>query len=170
MTEPYIGPIYEAVGPVTAFHDVPRFGNISDITSLFSAEGLVWDTVVSYVLGTIFIGGFLLASYFVFISLIFLFKCCCRGNKSRVFAGLPFIDSSPSVDDNTRGGPLILKIYRSILLFATFVVVVSGFVFLVQGTQQFQSVADDIRDGTQVSFSSCLLDISIYFFVLLMAN
>ena len=151
MTEQYIGPIYEAVGPVGAFHNVPRFGHISDVTSMFSADGLVTDSLVSYILGTIFIAGFLLASYLVFILLIFLFKCCCRGNKSRVFAGLPFIDS---MDDDAKGGPLALKIYRSILLFSTFVVVVSGFVFLIKGTQQFKSVADDIRDGTQVSFSS----------------
>ena len=66
----YVGPIYEPVGPVNAFHNVPRFGHISDVTELFDADGsLIPDLVVSYVLGTIFIAGFLISFYILFLCL-----------------------------------------------------------------------------------------------------
>ncbi len=139
----YIAPIYEPVPPVNAFHGVPRFGRPSDITGIFSEDGVITDNVVDYALGTIFIAAFLFVTYVIFICLIFLFKCFCRGNKTRVFAGLAYRD------DNLKGSDITLKMFRATLLFSTFVIVVSGFVFLVNGSIQFQNVADDVRDGTQ---------------------
>lgn len=143
----YISPVYEAIGPVSAFHAVPRFGSISDLTELFSADGLIIrENVVSYAFGSIFVGAFLLATYFIFLLLIFIFKCCCRGNKSRILAGSPFIDV---VYDETQKTSKTLKALRGMLFFSSVVIVVSGLVFLVKGTQQFQAVADDVLDVTQ---------------------
>lgn len=159
----YIGPNYEPAGPVTAFHGVPRFGNTDDITELFDADGTI--RIVSlqyYVLGTIFIASFLLAVYILFLCLIFIFKCCCRGDKSRVLAGLPFIDVVYEDKDTNANGSKALKFLRGTLLLCTSVIIVSGFVFLINGTLRFQAVADDVADVTEVSFSPSSVGLHTY--------
>lgn len=47
--------------------------------------------------------------------------------------------------------PLRRKLYRGFIIICTLVVIVNGFIFLGQGTINVQNIADDVRDGTDVS-------------------
>lgn len=146
MGDPYVAPTYEAVSAVRAFNALPRFGNVGDITDIFTADGGI-DTqkVISYAQGVIFIFAYFASTYIVFILLSAAFKCCCKGDgHMRILSGRPFLD---------RGGSsMYSNIMRGFLLFCSIVVIASGGVYLTKGTESFKTLISDVRDVTDVSF------------------
>lgn len=139
----YVGPIYEAVGPVKSFNGVPRFGHLDDISQLIlytDDEDLFRENLISYALGTIFTASFLLVSYIVFLILTSVFKCFC-GKMMPILAGKPF------VQERKYKGSVTSIVIRVFLFFAAIAAIISGSLFVVKGTSSVRATADDIHDG-----------------------
>lgn len=148
MVNEYISPNYEPIGLIRAFHACPRFGNTHHITEIFTSDGGIdKNDLISYIRGTIFIAGFLLATYLIFVMILIIVKCCCKGNdKVRILAGKPFLENegSPFRVPTTT----IRKTCYWAILLSSLIIISSGIVFLTQGIMNIRQVAMDVRDGT----------------------
>ena len=78
---------------------------------------------------------------------------------TRILAGLPFLEDEDLDDDSrtTKRGSKFEIVLRGLVLLGTFVVIINGFIFLGKGTQNIRAVANDIREGTEVSILSFAL-------------
>lgn len=104
-----------------------------------------------YVMGSIFVAAFLLATFVIFVLVVLIFKM--MGAKAGIMAGHPFLENVKLI---FRSRPRKHIIIRAVVLFLTITVVAGGGVFLLKGTQQVRIVADDVRDGTTVSVDSVI--------------
>ncbi len=139
------------IGPIKSFHGVPRFGHSSDITDIFTDDGSVdINKVLDYVMGSIFIAAFMMASYLLFVFLVAILKVCF-GKQAGILSGHPFVEDKSIVFDK----PPKNTYFRSFLLLLTAGVVTGGFIFLIKGTQKVKEVASDVRDGTKVRMRQC---------------
>ena len=126
---------------------MPRFGHSSDITDIFTDDGILdMKKLRDYVMGSIFVAAFLLATFIIFVLAALTFKLI--GPRAGIMAGHPFVENIKLI---FRSRPRKHIIIRSVVLALTGVVVAGGGVFLGKGTQQVRRVADDVRDGTMVS-------------------
>jgi hypothetical protein len=97
-------------------------------------------------MGSIFIAAFLLTTYIMFVFTVIMFKLCF-GAKAGILAGHPFVEDKSIVFDKPRKN----SYFRTFIIVMCLVVVTGGLVFLTKGTQKVRAVADDVRDGTDVS-------------------
>lgn len=138
------------IGPLKSFYGVPRFGHSSDITDIFTDEGdLDFNKIFDYLMGTIFVAAFLLATFLVFVFFLLVFKIV--GRDAGILGGFPFVEDKKLL----FGRPKKNLIFRCLMLLLTSIVVAGGGVFLGKGTQQVRRVASDVRDGTTVSILVC---------------
>ena len=147
VDDTYVGPIYEAIGPVKAFNGVPRFGHLDDISQLVlytDDEDLFLQNLASYVFGIIFTAAFLLTSYIVLLIMISIFKCFC-GSMIPILAGRPFRQERKDKRSVTS------IIIRAFLFFASIATITSGFLFVSKGPTSVRAIADDIHDALDVS-------------------
>ncbi len=97
-------------------------------------------------MGSIFVAAFLLASFLLFIFLVVVFKII--GKDAGILAGHPFVEDKGLI---FGGRPKKNIVFRSVILFFASAVITGGGVFLGKGTQKVRTVANDVRDGTEVS-------------------
>lgn len=87
-----------------------------------------------------FVGGFCLAAFLVWILALLVLKC--MGRRAGIAAGHPFVENS-----YTRETPRKHTAFRIFMLMSTITISISGIIFLVKGAQSVGNVFDDIRDG-----------------------
>ena len=132
------------VSPIKAFNAVPRFGHTSDITSIYNDGGLDMVALTDYAQGTVFVAGFCLAAFIIWILLLLILKCF--GRRVGILAGHPFEE-----DSYMRSTPGKHTGFRSFMLMSSLIISMCGIIFLVRGARSVTNVFDDIRDGAAVS-------------------
>lgn len=124
--------------PIKAFNAVPRFGHSSDITLIYDENGVNVSAAVDYVQGTLFVAGFCLVVFIIWILAILVLKCF--GKRAGIAAGHPFIDNGGSTKRHMR--------FRIFMITSSLLIAISGIVFLVRGARSIGNAYDDIRDGS----------------------
>lgn len=90
---------------IALFRGVPRFGHSMDISQLFAPKSS--SDQVDYVLGSIFIGAFLMSLFIVWIVTLSIFTCVGR-NKVGFLSGYAMVTTTNNTTDNaasTGGQP-----------------------------------------------------------------
>lgn len=124
--------------PIKAFNSVPRFGHSSDITLIYDENGVNFSALRDYFEGTLFVAGFCLAVFIIWVLALLVLKCF--GKKAGIAAGHPFMDSGGNTKRPMR--------FRIFMLISSLLVAISGVVFLVRGARSVGNAYDDIRDGS----------------------
>jgi len=159
--------VYDPIAPIKAFNAVPRFGHTSNITSIF-ATGESFDAaiLVDYVQGTVFVGGFCLASFLIW--LLVLAICKCFGEKAGICAGRPFVENRSLIQDNHTCGEPTYKAYKTrlylsssaepsrkpaifkiLMMVSSAIIIFNGFLFMFKGALSVNNAFQDIDDATQ---------------------
>lgn len=86
----YIAPEYQQNSIVAKFRAVPRFGHSNDISKLFAPN--TNSDQVDYILGTIFIGTFLMTIYILWITTLSIFTCVGK-NKVGFLSGYAMVQT-----------------------------------------------------------------------------
>uniref|UniRef100_A0A7S3VC74 Uncharacterized protein n=1 Tax=Chaetoceros debilis TaxID=122233 RepID=A0A7S3VC74_9STRA len=139
--------VYDPIAPINAFNAVPRFGHTSNITSIFAAgdgggEELDSAALLDYIQGTVFVGGFCLASFIVW--LLVLAICKCLGDKAGICAGRPFVEDKSQTAVPSRK-PTIFKI---LMMVSSAIIVFNGLLFMFKGAYSVDNAFQDIDDAT----------------------
>lgn len=132
---------YDAIRPVKAFNAVPRFGHTSNITDIYSTDGIDTSVMSDYIQGTVFIAGFCLTAFTIWVLSLLILKCF--GKRAGILAGHPFMEDRNIHFSRSKKNTA----FRMFLVFSCFTVSCSGVVFLIKGAHSVSDVFEDVRDG-----------------------
>lgn len=130
---------YVTPTPIKAFNAVPRFGHTSDIASIYSNETVDIAIATDYVRGTLFVAGFCLAAFILWIIALLITKL--MGKRAGVASG------NVLVEDLAFETPKKHTCLRLFMLSSSTIIVISGFVFLIAGARSVGQVFDDVNSG-----------------------
>ena len=131
----YIAPDYTPTSAVQLFGNVPRFGHTDDLATLVTGE----NDYIDYALGTVFIAGFIMSGFVLW--LLFLLLCKCCGKRCGILSGQRLKDERPH------------WFVRTIVMLAAAFGLAAGVMYLMKATSSLYDTFDSIREGAQVRVS-----------------
>lgn len=131
---------YEQVSATAAMRRVPRFGHNNDFSAVLSNDD---SEVEDYVLGLVFIAGFVMAVFLSWSILLLVFKC--MGKKVGFLSGRPF-------QNTTRAFRVRVTFVSAVILFILFAVLL-----VVNGITNLQDTLQTVSNTNQ-EVSSLLAD------------
>jgi len=124
---------YDAPFTVTSFNNCPRFGHSDDLAGVATLT-VSWQ---DYAQGTVFIGGFILAIFVLWMILTGLFVCC--GQRT---VGILSGRRLKQVDKSAFHG-----VYRGVVLACCIFSLMAGMIYFVKVSSSLASSFDVVRDG-----------------------
>jgi len=118
---------------VTSFNNCPRFGHSDDLAGVATLT-VSWQ---DYAQGTVFIGGFILAIFVLWMILTGLFVCC--GQRT---VGILSGRRLKQVDRSAFHG-----VYRGVVLACCIFSLMAGMIYFVKVSSSLASSFDVVRDG-----------------------
>ena len=123
----------QQVSATAAMRGVPRFGHTNDFSAALSNDD---SEVEDYVLGLVFVAGFIMAVFLTWSILLLVFKC--MGKKVGFLSGRPF-------QNTTRAFRVRVVFVGSVILFIMFAVLL-----VVNGITNLQDTLQTVSDTNQV--------------------
>ena len=136
----FLASAYRPGAAVSMFSAVPTFGHTSNITALFSLDG-VGTNPSDYMRGTLFISGLCLGVLILWI--VILLVCKSIGRRVGILAGYPFDQENDNSNKRCGTGQILVILVSA----ASLIIACMGVIFLVRGADSAQNIFVDIRDG-----------------------